>query len=386
MLGLEIGKKNEHEILFKTIIKPTNIPEKHSLRVYAPPVVNQGKTGFCWAFAGAELKAMQEAIETGRTHQMSPLYIAKMGKQIDNRPDTEGTVSDTIFEVLSKYGTVAEKDYPFDKYGGNLSFPVAPEAFKYKTSEIVTKLRTPEEIMQALSMDKPVTIGLIVTSQLYDMYNLREAFISLPKNSYILGGHKMLLTGYDKMLAHGENTGFFDVMNSWGTSWGNRGFAWLPFDYLTYKTKDFGMTFFIDAETVVDLKNDPITENVISMNIGETDVKVNGEIVKWEIAPVIKNDRTLVPLRRISEILGYNVGWEDSSKMITLNKDSHKIVMFLGSNVVLADGTPQTWDVAPQISEQADYTLVPLRYIAELLGFTVIWKEDTQEITLVKEG
>ena len=388
-LGLEIGQKNDHEILFKTIVKTTSdIPNKKSLRVYVPPVVSQGNTGFCWAFAGAALKATQEAIETGRTHQLSPLYIAKKGKEIDGKPNTEGTVSDTIFKVLSKYGTISERLYPFGGYKGNLEFPEDNLGFapKYKTSEVVTKLTSPEEIMQALSMDKPVTIGLIVTSQLYDMYNLAEAYMPLPENGYILGGHKMLLTGYDKMLAHGENTGFFDVMNSWGTSWGNRGFAWLPFDYLTYKTKDFGMTFFIDAETVVDLKNDPITENVISMNIGETDVKVNGEIVKWEIAPVIKNDRTLVPLRRISEILGYNVGWEDSSKMITLNKDSHKIVMFLGSNVVLADGTPQTWDVAPQISEQADYTLVPLRYIAELLGFTVIWKEDTQEITLVKEG
>ena len=108
--------------------------------------------------------------------------------------------------------------------------------------------------MQALSMDKPVTIGLIVTSQLYDMYNLAEAYISLPENGYILGGHKMLLTGYDLTLKYNGLTGFFDCMNSWGEEWGNRGFAWLPKDYLTYKTKDFGMTFFIDAETVIDLK------------------------------------------------------------------------------------------------------------------------------------
>lgn len=386
--GLLIDNKPNNEILFSTVVKAdTNLPDRVSLRQYASPIRNQGTTGFCWAFAAAGLKAIQESIETGRTHELSPLYIASKGKAIDGRPNTEGSVTSVMYQVLSDNGTVAEKDYPFSDYKGGLNFPYKDltKAYHYKTDKIITKLRTPQEIMQALAMNKPVTIGLIVAKNIYDLLNNRDKYISMPVGSMIIGGHKTVLTGYDKTLTHNGHTGFFDYMNSWGIGWGDQGYAWLPFDYITYKTADMGMSFFIDAETIVDLKNDPVTENVIIMNIDENKVRINGKEQIWEVAPVIKGSRTLVPLRRIAETLGYKVYWRDETKEIKLVNENHTVVMFLGSNVVCVDGKKQTWDIAPQLSEQADYTLVPLRYIAELLGFQTIWKQYNKEITLVKE-
>lgn len=61
-------------------------------------------------------------------------------------------------------------------------------------------------------------------------------------------------------------------------------------------------------------------QDVILLQIGVTDMVVNGETVQLDVAPKIENGRTLVPLRAISESLGCNVKWQDDTKTVSIYK------------------------------------------------------------------
>ena len=48
----------------------------------------------------------------------------------------------------------------------------------------------------------------------------------------ILGGHAVLAVGYDDNLTIGDMVGAFLIRNSWGESWGENGYGWLPYEYV----------------------------------------------------------------------------------------------------------------------------------------------------------
>ena len=71
-------------------------------------------------------------------------------------------------------------------------------------------------------------------------------------------------------------------------------------------------------------------------------------------------------------------------KMTALTERVVKLT--IGDKDVLVDGQPQAWDVAPVIDAASSRTLVPLRNLAELLGYAVLWDAANKKITLVREG
>jgi len=98
---------------------------------------------------------------------------------------------------------------------------------------------------------------------------------------------------------------------------------------------------------------------------------INGSLYVSEI--IIDNDRTLVPLRFISETLGAQVGWDDATRKVTITDGNNKIEMVIGNNKPTLNGKVIQIDVAPKIYN--DYTYVPLRFIAESLNCKVDWFE-----------
>ncbi|MGB9812391.1 MAG: copper amine oxidase N-terminal domain-containing protein [Thermovenabulum sp.] len=72
----------------------------------------------------------------------------------------------------------------------------------------------------------------------------------------------------------------------------------------------------------------------IEMTIGDNNIKINSTVVTYEVAPIIKDDRTFVPVRVVSESLGYFVGWDE--KTLTVLIDTQKpltntIIGYVGS-------------------------------------------------------
>ena len=98
---------------------------------------------------------------------------------------------------------------------------------------------------------------------------------------------------------------------------------------------------------------------------------VNEEWVSDAQPPILRNGRTLAPLRVISEKLGFKVDWDGNEKKVTVSDSDKLLELFIDKNYIINNGTREEMDVAPII--HFDTTMVPLRKIAELLGCDVEW-------------
>ncbi len=109
-------------------------------------------------------------------------------------------------------------------------------------------------------------------------------------------------------------------------------------------------------------------------------VKVNGKSVIFDVAPIIKDGRTLVPLRAIFEVLGAEVRWDEETETITGIRGSSSIVIQLNSSDALVNGEHKELEVpATAINGR---TFVPTRFIAESLGTKVNWDGNTKTVLI----
>lgn len=90
-----------------------------------------------------------------------------------------------------------------------------------------------------------------------------------------------------------------------------------------------------------------------------------------QVVPFIKNDRTLVPVRFISENMGAKVSWEASTSAVTVEGEGEFIQLVIGSKIMKAGSKEVELDVAPEIFEGRTY--LPLRSLAETLGKEVFY-------------
>lgn len=105
----------------------------------------------------------------------------------------------------------------------------------------------------------------------------------------------------------------------------------------------------------------------------EIQIKVDGVAIASDVKPEIKNNRTMVPLRVISENLGANVSWSNSK--VTLTKSNMKVILNLNSSTAEKNGKKILLDVKPYIKNNR--IIVPLRFIAETFGCNVNYSNFT---------
>lgn len=109
-------------------------------------------------------------------------------------------------------------------------------------------------------------------------------------------------------------------------------------------------------------------------------VVLNGAVVDFQDQqPVNKDGRVLVPVNAILSSLGAEVTWDQAAKKITAVKGSTTIIMTIGSKTATINGQALTLDVPAQII--GNRTLVPVRFISEGLGLDVLWNAAAQTVT-----
>jgi Copper amine oxidase N-terminal domain. len=109
-------------------------------------------------------------------------------------------------------------------------------------------------------------------------------------------------------------------------------------------------------------------------------VKVNGKPLIFDVAPVINDGRTLVPLRSIFEALGADINWNGSTKTVYATKDGMNMILKVGSSTASVNGATITLEVAA--SNFNGRILVPTRFIAESFGADVTWDPDTRTVII----
>lgn len=103
------------------------------------------------------------------------------------------------------------------------------------------------------------------------------------------------------------------------------------------------------------------------------EVLLNGKTITFDQNPIIKNDRTFVPVRQVFEMFGMNVNWDGANNAVYANNSGTEILLSVGNNKMCVNGEDVQLDAAPFIS--GDRTFVPLRAISEALKCTVKWNE-----------
>lgn len=119
----------------------------------------------------------------------------------------------------------------------------------------------------------------------------------------------------------------------------------------------------------------PDFENMICMNINDEDYVI------FDNNPFIENDRILVPVRELGENLNYEVTW-NAPAMVTITSADKKIVMKIGEKQYTLNGEAKIMDTAPVLKDGVTY--VPVRFIAEELGYQVSFNPEIKEISLKK--
>jgi hypothetical protein len=119
----------------------------------------------------------------------------------------------------------------------------------------------------------------------------------------------------------------------------------------------------------------------IVLTVGKTTAAVGDRFVDMGIAPIISKSSTMVPLRFVSEILGARVDWSAGLQIITITLGQRVIQLQIGSLMALVDMDVVTLTAAPMLSQGR--TLVPLRFVSESLGATVTWDGVLQTVTMV---
>ena len=124
---------------------------------------------------------------------------------------------------------------------------------------------------------------------------------------------------------------------------------------------------------------DPNADTTVVMTIGSTEYVVNNDFVNGDAAPYIDSAwRTMVPVRVLAETLGGTVDYTDN--VITIVDGDTTIVMTVGEDTYTVNDEEQTMDTAPVIGE-GDRTFVPVRFLAEALGYTVVPLQDANGLT-----
>lgn len=125
---------------------------------------------------------------------------------------------------------------------------------------------------------------------------------------------------------------------------------------------------------------------VITMQIGNPEMTVNGETQEIDpgigTAPVIENERTLLPVRAVIEALGGTVDWDNDTRTVTLTYGENVIELTINSTTAYLNGTGKVLNTVPVIIN--DRTMLPIRFIAESFGFDVDWTQETSTVTITK--
>ena len=109
-------------------------------------------------------------------------------------------------------------------------------------------------------------------------------------------------------------------------------------------------------------------------------IHADGIYVPTDVEPYITAGRTMVPLRAAGEALDTEVIWDNSTRSITVQNDKNTVVFYTDNTTYFINGAKRTTDVAPQLKDGR--TMLPMRVLAETLDATVTWSNDLRDVKI----
>lgn len=128
----------------------------------------------------------------------------------------------------------------------------------------------------------------------------------------------------------------------------------------------------------------PVTSGTSSAASNYIKVEVEGETVKFDQPPMLKEGRTLIPIRAVCEKIGATTTWDPRTRTTTVSKDSTTLSLQIGNQQMQVNGSSVYLDVPP--INHGGRILLPIRAIVENLGYEVLWNEAEQTLSIEQEG
>ncbi|HEY9655280.1 MAG TPA: C1 family peptidase [Crinalium sp.] len=223
-------KKNPKDKTYKSNHSTDDLPSTVDLRPYMTPVENQGNSNSCTANAMAGAYEYLAKRIKGSAHDVSRLFIYYNARELDGAIDAdEGTYLRSCIKVLKKYGTCAEATWPFDLE--RIFEPPHESAYTEATNFLIEDAYRVDidldAMRQCLADGYPFTFGLHLFSSFQKAGSKGLVPMPEPETEQHDGGHAMLCVGYS------DSDKVFIVRNSWGEGWGDNGYCYIPYDYMT---------------------------------------------------------------------------------------------------------------------------------------------------------
>lgn len=305
------------------------LPQKFSLEQYCPTRLSQGSQGSCvgWASSYAA-RTIMHARETGQNPDQVRFSPSFLYNQIA-LPNCQGAYIFKAMEHLKQRGDVPLKDFAYDvrscsksptrahyNKASNYKIPGYTRLSKggnnYKTDLLAIK--------QHIAHGAPVVVGMMVGGTFMSHMRGKDKWIPT-KGDYTkrgFGGHAMCVVGYDDY-KFGANMGGFQIMNSWGMDWGDKGMFWVSYDDFGRFTEEaYGMYPMGDA-------NEPKTNQLqasfaLVKNINGQRINVqhqSGKTYKTS-SPVKVGEQFKIEVENTLPCYTYIVGLETDNSSYTL--------------------------------------------------------------------
>ena len=219
----------DHRDKMYSVHIPTPLPQIIDLRPMDSPIFDQLNLGSCTANSLAGALQFLEKKDKVKYMELSRLFIYYGERAIEDtvNSDSGATIRDGI-KTLANLGVCSEKCWPY-----NISkFTVQPnhncyiEAAKHKISSYY-RLNTVDDMCHCLSSGYPFVFGFSVYESFESEEVTKTGIVPMPQpDDQLLGGHAVVAIGYNYVDKR------FLVRNSWGTSWGQKGYFSIPYQYL----------------------------------------------------------------------------------------------------------------------------------------------------------
>ena len=249
--------KNRPRAFAAVVARAAAPPASVDLRPWCSPIENQGQLGSCTANAAAGVIEYFERRSSGKFLDASRLFIYKATRNMLGVTGDTGAWLRNTMAALVSCGAAPERYWPYTDQSPD--FDVEPSPFVYAVANdykavkyfchdpwnTVPNLQASlKSVKDYLVMGIPSMFGFFGYPS-FDSSN-QPGHIPFPTAQELtpgpLGhpsfGHAIVAVGYDdqKQITNPVNgvtkTGAFLIRNSWGTTWGDKGYGWMPYEYL----------------------------------------------------------------------------------------------------------------------------------------------------------